>query len=122
MSDKNEDADLEEACFELARTAKWVQRPIDSEEIRGLSSRFVEIAKSHIFIGDNLKIDAPLITRSIRYLTQAHGMPTGDDTSWFSDMLTALLEVARPNSGLDERGQEFLQDMREGIDSFLDAD
>lgn len=115
-----EDADLEEACFELARGAKWVQKPIDSEEIRALAARFVEVARSHIFIGDNLRIDTALITRAVRYLTQAHGMPMGDDTRWFENMLTAVLEVARPNSGLDERGQAFLKDMLEGIEASLD--
>jgi hypothetical protein len=116
----DQNAELEAACFELARTAKWVQKPIDSEEIRDLGARFAQIAKSNM--GDALQIDAPLQTRAVRYLTQAHGMPMGDDTSWFSVMLTALVEVARPNSGLDECGQEFLEDMREGIDSLLNAD
>jgi hypothetical protein len=35
-------------------------------------------------------------------------------------MLTVVLEVARPNSGLDAQGKEFLKDMREGIGSILD--
>jgi hypothetical protein len=123
MNDQISEADiaeLEAACFELARSAKWVQKPIDSDEIRDLAARFVEIAKSRIFVSDDLRIDAPLIARAARYLTQAHGMPTGDDTQWFGSMLTAVLEVARPNSGLDEEGQAFLKDMREGIDSILD--
>jgi hypothetical protein len=116
----NEGADLEWACFELARTTMWGPKPIDSEEVRSLAAHFLEIAKSCIFISDNVWIDAPLITRAIHYLRQAHGMPRDEDvTGWFLGTLTALLEVARPNTGLDERGQEFLKDMREGIDSVL---
>jgi hypothetical protein len=115
-----EDSELEAACFELARTAKWAQKPINSDEIRNLAGRFVKIAKSRIFVSDELQIDAPLITRAVRYLTPAHGLPTGDDTQWFGDILTAVLEVARPNSGLDKQGQEFLKDMRQGIGSLLD--
>jgi hypothetical protein len=115
----SEDVELEEACFELARTVKWVQKPIDSDEIRDLAGRFLEIAKSHIFISDELRIDTRLVARAVRYLTQAHGMPMGEDTGWFASMLTAVLEIARPNSGLDEQGQAFLKDMREGIDSTL---
>ena len=49
-------------------------------------------------------------------------MPMSDDTAWFSNMLTVLLEVARPNSGLDERGHAFLKDMREGIESILESE
>jgi hypothetical protein len=117
MSQRSEDADLEQACFELARTAKWARKPVDIEDIRALAAHFVEIAKSHVFISDTLRIETPIITRAIRYLTQAHGMPMSDDTAWFSNMLTALLEVARPNSGLDEEGRAFLKDMREGIEA-----
>jgi hypothetical protein len=114
-----ENAELEEACFELARNTKWARKPIDTEEIRALAAQFAEIAKSHIFHGEGLTIDAPLITRSVRYLAQAHGTPGADDTQWFSNMLTALLEVARPNGGLDERAREFLRDMLEGIGSHI---
>jgi hypothetical protein len=116
MSERSENADLEEACFELARTAKWAQRPIDLEEIRNLAARFLEIARSHVFISDTLRIDTPLIARATRYITQAHGMPMGDDSTWFSTMLRALLEVARPNTGLDKEGKAFLKDMQEGIE------
>ena len=34
---------------------------------------------------------------------------------WFGYMLDAVLEVARPNSGLDGQAREFLKDMRDGI-------
>src|SRR5258707_5983644 len=115
-----ENAELEAACFELARTTKWARKPVDSDEICALAARFTEIAKSHILYGEELCIDAPVITRAIRYLTQAHAIPPmDDDTRWFSDMLAALIEVARPNAGLDERGQAFLKDMLEGIRSRL---
>jgi hypothetical protein len=39
----------------------------------------------------------------------------GDHTEWFGYMLDAVLEVARPNSGLDGQAREFLKDMRDGI-------
>ena len=117
-----ENAELEEACFALARTIKWAQRPLDGEEILALAADFAKIAKSQIVHGEGLRIDAPLITRATRYLTQAHAIPPmADDTEWFSNMLVAVLEVARPNSGLDEQGQAFLTDMLEGIRSRLEC-
>jgi hypothetical protein len=111
------DEDLANACFELARTAKWTQRPIDSAEITALAERFRTIAASRVC--PELNIDVPLLTRAVRYIGQAHGMPMGDDTAWFSHMLHALIEVARPNSCLEESGKDFLEDMIEGITETL---
>jgi hypothetical protein len=111
--------DLADACFELARTAKWIQKPIDAAEITALAKRFKEVATLHVSDGF---IDEAVITRAVRYITQAHGMPIGDDTDWFEHMLQALLEVARPNSGLDQSGREFLADMIDGIQSSMSED
>jgi len=109
---------LNAECFALARTAKWTRKPIDSEEIRRLADAFFKTAVSRV--SETLDIDLPLITRAVRYLGEAHGMPTGDDPRWFEDMLGAVLEVARPNSGLTEKGQEFLYDMLDGITGVLE--
>jgi hypothetical protein len=108
-------SEIEESCFELARTTKWVQKPIDAEEIKAQAGRFSEIAKEKVY--EPLGINPALVARAVRYLAQAHGMPMGEDTQWFEHMLRAVLEVARPNSSLDERGQEFLKDMMDGIAS-----
>jgi hypothetical protein len=111
------DAALEEACFELARTMKWEQKPIDLEEIRAHAANLAMEAKG--FLSEALNTDVQLLVRAVHYLTQAHGMPMGENLYWFRTTLGALLEVARPNSGLDESGREFLKDMRDGINSFL---
>jgi hypothetical protein len=34
-------------------------------------------------------------------------------------MLSAVLEIARPNCGVERQGREFLNDMTEGIKSLL---
>jgi hypothetical protein len=36
---------------------------------------------------------------------------------WFGYMLDTVLEVARPNSGLEDVAKEFLKDLRDGINS-----
>jgi len=55
------------------------------------------------FVSEPLEIDIPLITRAVRYLGQVHAIPPMDeDTQWFSNMLQVVLEIARPNSGMDE--------------------
>jgi|SRR5579885_931414 len=109
--------DLREACFDLARTTKWEQRPIDLDEINEHAERLYQIAQEQIC--ESLDRDLALVARAVRYLTNAHGMPIGNDTNWFSKMLEAVLEVARPNTRQDGIGREFLKDMQEGIQSLL---
>jgi hypothetical protein len=106
------------ACLELARVVKWTQKPIDAAEITTLAERFTAIAKDQVVEG--LSIDLPLIERAVTYITQAHGMPTRDDTDWFEYTLRALLEVARPNSVLEVSGKAFLLDIEAGIHSQLE--
>lgn len=111
----NEADQLAAACFEVARGTKWVQRPIDADEIRLLAQEFTEIANA--YVSEPLEIDVPLITRAVHYLSQKHVMPMGDDTAWFDNMLGVVLEIARPNTGLDDKS--FLNDMQQGISSLL---
>jgi hypothetical protein len=110
--------DLDVVCLELARTIKWNQRPVDADEILRLADRLALIARGQVYAP--LDRDVALVARAVHYLTNAHGMPMGEDTKWFSETLRAVLEVARPNSGQDGKGREFLRDMLEGIESSLD--
>jgi hypothetical protein len=112
--------ELRGACLELALAVKWTQRPIDANEITSLADKMRTIAER--YVSDGLSIDLPLIERAVRYITQAHGMPMGDDTDWFEYTLRALLEVARPNSGLEVSGKAFLLDMEQGIQSLLEGE
>ena len=113
-----ETEELQNACFRVARTTKWSRKPTDAAEITAVADKFFEIAKQQV--SPALEIDIPLITRAVRYLGQVHAMPPMDDnTAWFSEMLRAVLEIARPNTGVDEENKAFLRDMREGIDQVL---
>jgi len=110
--------ELDGACFEMARTTKWALKPIDADEIRALGDRLSSVARS--FVCDGLEIDEPLITRAVFSLSQTHAIPPmGDDTQWFSNMLQVVLEIARPNSAVDETGKSFLRDMLDGITTAL---
>jgi hypothetical protein len=116
----DERVQLEEACLELARATKWARRPIDVDQIRDLARRLSEIARERAPHGEQLGIDIALITRAVRYLSQAHAIPPmGDDTQWFSNMLDAVLEVARPNSSLTGDARGFLRDLLYGIGTFV---
>jgi hypothetical protein len=107
-------SELHQACFDVARVTKWAHKPIDSAEITALGEKLYEIAKSEV--NSELEIDVLLITRAVRYLGQVHAMPPLDDnTVWFSEMLRAVLEIARPNAAVDDENKEFLRDMLHGI-------
>jgi hypothetical protein len=108
--------DLEQACLELALAIKIVKEPISSDDAHSLARRFLAIAVDRIYLP--LDIDRALVNRAVRYLTHVHAIPPmGDDTLWFSHMLSAVLEVARPNSVVDEENKAFLEDMADGIKS-----
>lgn len=113
----NESLALADACFKLARVLKWSKESAASErEIGSFAEKLNAIAMERVHDRDTLGIDVPVVTRAVVYLTQAHAIPPmGDHTEWFGHMLDAVLEVARPNSGLDGQAREFLKDMREGI-------
>jgi hypothetical protein len=112
------DDDLEQACLELALAIKIVKEPISSDDARGLANRFLAIADDHVYLP--LAIDRPLVARAVRYLTHVHAIPPmGDDTQWFSSMLSAVLEIARPNTAVNEESKDFLKDMAEGINSAM---
>src|SRR6266508_2085904 len=107
-------SDLRQACFELARITKWDLKPVDTAAIQVLSDRFYQIAKDQE--NADLDIDLALITRAVRYLANVHAIPPMDEnTSWFYDMLRVVLEIARPNTGVNDENKQFLKDMLYGI-------
>jgi hypothetical protein len=111
--------ELRQACLDVARITRWARKPVDSAEITVLVHKLYEIAKEQL--SPELKIDLPPITRAVRYLGQVHAIPPmDDDTGWFHDMLRVVLEIARPNTGVDEENEEFLRDMLQGIEQSLE--
>jgi hypothetical protein len=102
----------------MARATKWVQKPIDASELTGFASRLARISKN--FLSEELEIDEALVARAVGYLTQVHAIPPMDeDTRWFTEMLRAILEIARPNTVVDEDNKEFLRDLLHGIEQSL---
>jgi len=112
------DAELRKACFDLALEIRWVREPIVSDEIHKAADVFATEAKS--YISEELEIDLPLIARAVRYIQTVHAIPMDVDARWFNDVLGTVLEIARPNSGIEERDKKFLKEMLRGIHSLLD--
>jgi hypothetical protein len=113
-----DDEDLKNACFDLARTTKWSQKPIDAELLSSLATKFEEIARNCLSMP--LNRDIPLIVKAIRYLTHVHAIPPmDDDTMWFYNMLSVVVEISRPNTVVGEREKLFLEEMLQGIHESL---
>lgn len=113
--------ELERACLDLALAIKVIKEPVASDDAHNLAKRFLTAAEDRIY--PDLGRDRALITRAVRYLTNVHAIPPmGDDVRWFSEMLSAVLEIARPNVGVNEEDREFLTDMADGIKSSLEEE
>lgn len=109
---------LRQACFELARITKWDLKPVDTAAIQSLADRYYEIASGQV--NAEMDIDEGLVARAVNYLANVHAMPPmGENTSWFSDSLRVVLEVARPNAGVNDENKEFLKEMLNGIANSL---
>lgn len=118
---KNELKNLQNACFEVAKTTKWERKPIDSEEITRHANNLYEAALWHAENGKDLGITVPIVTRAVSYLGQAHAIPPmSDDVTWFNNMLEAVLEIACPNIMVDGQARAFLQDLLNGIGSHFE--
>jgi hypothetical protein len=112
--------ELRQACFELARITKWDRKPVDTAAIQALGDNFYKIAMDQE--SAPLNIDTALLTRAVRYLANAQAMPPmEEDTFWFFNMLRVVLEIARPNTGIEPGNKEFLKDMIHGIAESLSA-
>jgi hypothetical protein len=106
---------LKNACNVIARNTKWDRRPVDVASTDILASAFEQTALGfQEFVLDQGR-DPNLIVRTVEYL-QVHAMPPmRDDISWFTDMLTALIELTCPNFSGSPEHEDFYRDIEEGI-------
>lgn len=117
MTDVSDMQELKAACFELAQALLWQEKPVDVSVIQTMADSLFHEAKSQIHDSDTFLIDDGLVARAVRYITQAHATPQGQDLRWFSVTLKTLLEVARPNAVLEGEGLAFAADMMDGLKS-----
>ncbi len=92
--------------------------PIDVSDLTNFADQLVIISKG--FVCEALEIDEAVIARAVRYLANVHTMPMMDeDTRWFTEMLRAVLEIARPNTVVNDDNKDFLRDLLQGIERSL---
>ncbi len=115
MADKSEEIEkLKLTCFNLAKDTMWERRPIDTDLITTHADNLFKIASDHLEFHPGVSVE--IITRAVGYLHQIHAIPPmANDTMWFENMLSVLLEIACPNAGLDGDSREFLRDLLNGI-------
>ena len=107
---------LQRACYEVAKETKWDARPVDTDDIRRLADELYRIASERAEFVAEAERDPNLVTRAVRYLAHAHAIPPmRDDTSWFREMLEALVELACPNTGMTPEIAAFFYDIETGI-------
>ena len=117
------DTDLFRACEAVARQVLWRSGAASSDVVETLARKFLEIAEEHQdFVRCQRETDV-VIAHAVRYIAHVHAIPPiGTDTAWFRDALTVLMELAVPNTGLDQEASQFLSCVQEGIrDSLADV-
>lgn len=111
------DDDLMAACKEVARTVLWRQGETSADVVETQAHRYYQIACQHQnYIRQNCDTD-DVIANAVRYIARVHAIPpSGTDTVWFSLALEVLLELAVPNTVLeDEESARFLSNVQQGI-------
>jgi len=107
---------LKDACFQLARNTMWERKPVDLADIQSHAENlYSEAIQLEEFIVGQER-DPNMLTRAVRYLDQTHAIPPmKDDTWWFYNMLSAIIELACPNMIQSQDSQEIFKDIEEGI-------
>jgi hypothetical protein len=102
------------SCRQFLRTALWRQGAASNDIVDTLSDELAEKVSHLAGWCNEQRGDAEIVDRAIRYLTIHHDGPW-KGVDWFVDSLSILVEIAVPNSGMDEDTAEFLADMQVGI-------
>lgn len=104
---------LLDACYDVARQ---IMGDVDADQTTILARQLADIAADHEQFVISRERDPALITRAVLYLASVHAIPPmHGDTRWFADMLTALIELACPNSIVGPDQDPFFRDIEAGI-------
>lgn len=117
------DADLFNACKAVAREVLWRNGAASSDVVETLAQKFLAIAEDHQDFVRRQRENDDVIAFAVQYIAHVHAIPpSGTDTEWFRLTLATLMEVAVPNTGLNEEAARLLPCLQEGIrDSLADV-
>lgn len=121
MTERLDEAQLQEACLDLARVVLAAGQPqVSNDILETLADRFQREAVDFAPMIARAGRDPNLVTRAVHYLIDAHALPLmGTDMEWFRQALVCLVELAVPGIALSAKGAAFLHDVRVGIEQSL---
>ena len=107
---------LMDACYQMARTTMWTQRPVDAGLIQSVARSLYDVALDHEdYIVEGGR-DPNLLCLCVEYLEATHAIPSmKDDTHWFADMLSVLIELAIPNTSVSAQSEGLFREIEAGI-------
>lgn len=107
---------LMDACHRVARTTMWARHPIDADRIQAVASSLCEVALTHEDQIVEAGRDPNLLRLCVEYLETTQAIPPmADDTRWFADMLSVLVELAVPNAAAGARSEGLYREIEAGI-------
>lgn len=91
------------------------------QELNRMTDQFFEEALFCLENIESLEGHAEVIVKAIKYIDNVHALPPlKGNIEWFRHTLTAIAEIARPNSRLKKSNVAFLTDLEHGIKDYRD--
>lgn len=115
-----QESGLLRACRHLARQVLSGVGAQSADVVETLAGKFLAIAEDHQdFVRQERETD-DVIEHAVLYLADVHAVPPhGTDTAWFREALNVLMELAVPNSALNEDAAQLMPSLQEGINQAL---
>ena len=107
---------LEAACVHLAKQVLYGNGADSKDVVETLAAKFLSICEEHQdWVRRNRESD-DVIENAVWYLAHVHAIPPmRTDTSWFSQAMRLLLELAVPNTGLTADSFKLIPQLQEGM-------
>lgn len=111
-----EEKGLSTACTHLARQVLYGNGSESKDVVETLAGKFLAICKQHQhYVRRNRESDN-VIENSVWYLADVHVIPPmGTSTSWLSEAMSVLIELAVPNAALGANSARVMPQIQEGI-------
>lgn len=111
---------LHYACLRFLRVVLWRQGAASNDLVDSLAAELASVAEQHAEWAIEQRGDWEIVSRAIDYMAATHDGPWQGRT-WFDSTLRVLMELAVPNTGLDESSAAFLNDIRRGANQSLQS-
>jgi hypothetical protein len=102
------------ACLRFLRVVPWRQGAASNDVVDSLAAELTLVAEEHAEWAIEQRGDWEIVSRAIDYMAAIHDGPW-QGKAWFETTLRVLMELAVPNTGLDESSAAFLKDIQRGV-------